>query len=141
MGSRTGLIRTILIKGLMVIGIVAGVMAILPGHAHAQSAQTKANADARWGAFWSKFSSAVTNKDRRQFIALTAKDFTDGGGFTIQQWLGSEPNTWASIRRSVRSGTKKYKGDPGDVMRITKDNSLIFEYKRGQWLFWRQLMD
>jgi len=125
----------------MAIGLTAGIVAALPTCAHAQSAETKARADARWGPFWSKFSAAVSNKNRKQFIALTAKDFTDGGGFTINDWLGSGPNTWASIRRSIRSGTKRYKGDPGDIMRITRNNSLIFEYKRGQWLFWRPLMD
>ncbi len=127
-------------RALVLAGLVLAAFVLFPVLANAQSTRTRNAANADWGAYWSKFSAAINHKDRRQFISLTSKDFTSGGGETVQQWFDGQIVSWASLRRSVRRGTKHYKGRPGDILRITKDNDLIFEYKRGKWGFIGQLI-
>lgn len=119
-----------------------GILAVVPSVSSAQSAQTQANANARWNAFWTQFRSAVANKDRKKFIGLASKNFSSAGGETIEQWIdGGEPWSWADITRSIRRGTKPDRPSQGKFYRITRNSSsetigdLIFVFENGRWKF------
>ena len=87
-------------------GLILIFMFVSAGFTQAQSAATKKAASKSWNSFWTKFSTAVKNKDRKTFIALTRKDFQDAGGGSIEEWLDS--TSWSRLRNSVNKGTKDY---------------------------------
>ena len=100
-------------------------------------AQTAANNS--WSSFWTKFSTAIKNKNRVAIKSLADSDFFDGGGGdTVTQWMRNtidKNNAWGDLYNSVRSGTKNYSSGDGKPWRVTKDNSLLFIYKNKRWQF------
>ena len=104
---------------------------LIPVSAFAQTS----TANRSWGAFWTKFSTAVNTRNRTNLKSLMASErdfFSGGGGETRDQWLRSV--SWAELQKSVRRGTKVdfYDGKPG---RLTKDNHLVFAFSGGKWRF------
>jgi len=143
MDTKSNAIFNILFRGMLVCSLAVGITLLLPATGSAQSAGDcagkrdvrcgpAAKANARWAAFWKKFSSAVSRKDGRQFIALS-KGFKSAGGETIEQYV--EWTDWSELSKSVRKGTERYEpGAPG-IIRVTRDRDLLFEYKNGSWNF------
>jgi hypothetical protein len=107
-------------------------------------AQTSA-ADKSWNAFWAKFSTAVKTKNRSTIKAMTAKDFSDGGGGdTVAEWMKytlDKNNSWGDFQNSVKKGTKTYNSGDGKPWRITKDNQFLFVYKNNRWQFFGVMGD
>lgn len=102
----------------------------------------KSNASTSWDFFWKDFITAINAKDTGKIAALTTKDFYDGGGSTIQQWLQSDvyanDKTVAAFNSLLKKGTKNFKGFDGSPYKATgknKPSDLFFEYKKGKWLF------
>jgi hypothetical protein len=96
----------------------------------------------KWVIFWKNFISAIDTKDKVIIAGLTAKDFYDGGGGTVEQWLDSEvfrtDETFADFRNKLRKGVNDFKGFDGKPYKATgrnKSGELFFEYKNNQWLF------
>lgn len=126
------ILKKILFSG----GLSLALTILLAGFAFGQSNQTAANKS--WNAFWKNFSTAVKNKDRKTFIALTVKDFQDAGGFNIEQWIDN--TSWRELGNSVNRGTTDYSQDK-EIMRITRDRGLIFVYdKENGWRFFGELV-
>ncbi len=119
-------------------GLILVFMFVFAGFTQAQSAATKKAASKNWNSFWTKFSTAVKNKDRKTFIALTRKGFFDAGGSTIEEWIDNV--SWSRLRSSVNKGTKDYSPGSKIVMRITKNRDLIFEYGKNGWRFLGELV-
>ncbi|HRH41494.1 MAG TPA: hypothetical protein PKY82_07595 [Pyrinomonadaceae bacterium] len=118
-------------------GLILILMFVSAGFTQAQSAATKKAATKSWNSFWTKFSTAVKNKDRKTFIALTRKDFQDAGGGTLKEWLDS--TSWSRLRNSVNKGTKDYSHGK-EIGRITKNKDLIFVYGKNGWRFFGELV-
>lgn len=118
-------------------GLILIFMFVSAGFTQAQSAATKKAASKSWNSFWTKFSTAVKNKDRKTFIALTRKDFQDAGGGSIEEWLDS--TSWSRLRNSVNKGTKDYSHGK-EIGRITKNKDLIFVYGKNGWRFFGELV-
>lgn len=118
-------------------GLILIFMFVSAGFTQAQSAATKKAASKSWNSFWTKFSTAVKNKDRKTFIALTRKDFQDAGGGSIEEWLDS--TSWSRLRNSVNKGTKDYSHGK-EIGRITKNRDLIFVYGKNGWRFFGELV-
>jgi len=98
--------------------------------------------DEKWNIFWKSFKTAVNKKDKNRIAELTSKDFNDGGGGTVQQWLDAEvflnDITFMKFINTVNKGTKYFKGFDGNPYKATgknKSGDLFFEYKNNQWLF------
>ena len=97
-------------------------------------AQTPA-ADKSWNSFWTKFSSAVKQKNRAALKSLMASEkefYPGGGGGTRDEYL--DLVSWRELQQSVRTGIKADRtyGKPG---RTTRDNYLIFAFTGGRWRF------
>jgi hypothetical protein len=123
-------------KSLISGGLILVLITMLSGFTLAQSNQAIANKS--WNTFWNKFSTAVKNKDRKNFIALTRKGFMDAGGSTIEEWIDN--TLWREIRKSVDEGTKDY-SHGREIMRITSNRDLIFVYdKKKGWRFFGGLV-
>jgi hypothetical protein len=95
-----------------------------------------AAASKSWTAFWEKFKTAVYHKDSTAMRKMMADDFDDGGGGgTASQWLQSmhENNSWTWYRTVVDKGTKA--GKCKIPCRSTLDGYLLFENRKGTWLW------
>lgn len=125
-----------MLRGVLCAALLLGIFAALTSEVSAQSAQTKANANARWSAFWTRFSSAVNKKDRKKVVTLASSNFFTAGGDTIHTFL--EGVNWSELRASVRKGTMPHRSNDETIMRITRDKDLMFEYRNGKWKFWGQ---
>ena len=102
----------------------------------------KNNASTSWDVFWKDFTIAINTKDTTKIAALTSKDFYDGGGSTIQQWLQSDvyanDKTFAAFNALLKKGVKNFKRFDSSPYKATgknKSGDLFFEYKKGKWLF------
>ncbi len=108
---------------------------------HEVSPVKKENREEKWMRFWKAFMSAVNNKDIKQITALTSKDFYDGGGGTVKEWLEFEvffsDQHFSEFKFSLKKGARKFK-DEGENYKATGKNDsgdLFFEYKNEQWYF------
>ena len=117
--------------------LILALFATVPNITKAQSGATKKAATKSWNTFWTKFSTAVKNKDRKAFIALTRKDFQDAGGSTIEEWIDN--TSWRELRNSVNQGTRDFSHSK-EIGRITKDKNLIFVYGKNGWKFFGELV-
>lgn len=111
--------------------LILALCLLIPATTYAQTAAT----DKSWDSFWTKFSAAVSLKNRAAVKSLMASEkdfFSGGGGETRDEWLKSV--YWPDLKGSVRSGIKKYNYD-GKPGRKTKDNYLIFAFIGGRWRF------
>jgi len=102
----------------------------------------KSNKEEKWDIFWKEFNSAITTKDKTKIAELTSKEFYDGGGSTIQEWLESEvfasETKLNAFKNILKKGTKNYKGFDNNPYKATgrnKSGDLFFEYKNNKWLF------
>jgi hypothetical protein len=100
-----------------------------------QAQAQNAAADKSWNSFWTKFSTAVKQKNRVALKSLMVSErefYPGGGGGTRDEWLNLV--SWSELQKSVRSGIKADRtyGKPG---RTTRDNWLIFAYTGGRWRF------
>lgn len=143
MDTRSNAIINILFRGLLVCSLAVGITLLLPATGSAQSAGDcagtrdvrcgpGAQANARWAAFWKKFSSAVSRKDARKFVALST-GFKSAGGETIEQYV--EWTDWSELSKSVRKGTERYESGAPRIIRVTRDRGRLFEYTNGTWNF------
>ena len=106
---------------------------LVPSVASAQNAASKS-----WQPFWTKFSAVVKSKSKANIkrLMVAENNFLDGGGGeTRNQWLNRIAGCcWREIQNSVAGGTVPY--NEGDFKgRITKDQTLIFQYTGGRWYF------
>jgi hypothetical protein len=96
-------------------------------------------ANKSWLAFWTKFSTAVKNKDRVAVkrLMVPEEDFMDGGGIeTRDEYLErlDKDRSWGLLQRSIVKGTTTY--NYGDTnQRSTKDGHLVFHFVNGMWRF------
>lgn len=102
---------------------------------------TGSSKEEKWNSFWKNFINAVNTKDKKRIAELTSKDFYDGGGGTVHEWLEMEvffsDKHFSAFKSALLKGAKKFKG-LGDSYKATgKNNSgdLFFEYKNEQWVF------
>lgn len=96
----------------------------------------QSQANKSWSGFWAKFSTAINKKDTPSLRKMMSDDFFDGGGGgTADQWLTSMQtnNSWTFYKPIVAKGTKVGKCDV--PCRSTKDGYLLFEYRKGKWLW------
>ena len=98
--------------------------------------------DEKWDIYWKDFTTAIYAKDKKRIAELTSKDFYDGGGGTVEQWLDSEvflnDKTFTAFKDILKKGVKDFKGYDGNPYKATgknKSGDLFFEYKNTQWLF------
>ena len=124
-------------KKYLFIILILALFAVTPNFIQAQSAATKKVATKSWNAFWTKFSTAVKNKYRKTFIALTRKGFFDAGGSNIEEWIDNV--SWSRLRSSIKKGTKDY-SHGREIARITRNRDLIFEYGKNGWRFFGELV-
>ena len=96
----------------------------------------------QWNVFWKSFTTAIYAKDKNRIAELTSKDFYDGGGGTVQQWLDAEvfinDKKFTAFKNILKTGTRNFKGYDGHPYKATGKNrsgDLFFEYKNDQWLF------
>ncbi len=104
---------------------------LIPASAFAQTS----TANKSWNSFWTKFSTAVNQKNRVGLKSLMASErdfFSGGGGETRNEWLASV--SWTELKKSVRRGVKVDNSD-GKPGRLTKDNHLVFGFLGGKWRF------
>jgi hypothetical protein len=104
----------------------------VPHFVSAQNAAEKA-----WKPFWTKFSTAIKNKNRVALKGMMARDFQTGGydeGDPRDAWLKpykGDAKFWRDHQQSVAKGTKSC----GKNCRVTTNNYLVFEYQNGRWLW------
>lgn len=101
----------------------------VPSVALAQSAANKS-----WQPFWTKFSAAVTKKNRVALKGMISNQFECGGGFcSPNEWIQTidKSKKWQRTQRSIKSGAKSN----GKNRRITNDDYLYFEFENGRWLW------
>jgi hypothetical protein len=98
--------------------------------------------DEKWDIFWKDFTTAIYAKDKKRIAELTSKDFYDGGGGTVLEWLDAEvflnDETFTAFKNILKKGVKDFKGYDGNPYKATgknKSGDLFFEYKNNQWLF------
>jgi hypothetical protein len=118
----------------------------VPSMSYAQSAAEKS-----WQPFWTKFSSAVKNKNFNALDALTLKPFhtSDETWDSLEQFFGSDKESrnysWKQLAESVKSGTKKMgmidlagTGRSADkrLGRVTNNDYAIFVYTKNGWRWW-----
>ena len=93
---------------------------------------------AGWNTFWKQFSSAVKSKNKAAVkrLMVSESNFLDGGGGeTRNEWLNRIAKCcWSDMQRSVAGGTVSY-SESGFKGRITKDQTLLFQYTGGKWYF------
>ena len=96
----------------------------------------------KWTIYWKAFTTAINTKDKKTIAALTSKDFYDGGGGTVEQWLDGEifvnEKKFNHFKMILNKGTKSFKNEGGGPYKATGKNSsgdLFFEYKNNEWLF------
>ena len=107
-----------------------------------QIPSNKTTTDEKWDIFWKDFTTAIYEKDKKRIAELTSKDFYDGGGGTVQEWLDAEvfltEETFTAFKNTLKKGVKDFKGYDGNPYKATgknKSGDLFFEYKNNQWLF------
>jgi len=97
--------------------------------------------EGKWNSFWKDFTEAINSKNKSRIIELTAKDFYDGGGGTVDYWMDSDvysnEKRFNFYKALLKKGAKNFKGE-GLLYKATGKNDagdLFFEYKNEQWLF------
>jgi hypothetical protein len=97
--------------------------------------------ETKWTIFWKEFTTAIYAKDKNKIATLTSKDFYDGGGGTVIEWLDAEvfrnDQSFKTFKAKLAKGAKSYKGfgAPYKATGQNKSGDLFFEYKSGNWLF------
>ncbi|MFT3911674.1 MAG: hypothetical protein QM737_19785 [Ferruginibacter sp.] len=102
----------------------------------------KMSREEKWTIYWKAFTTAINTKDKKSIAALTSKDFYDGGGGTVEQWLDGEvfvnEKQFNLYKTILKKGAKSFKNEGGGPYKATGKNDsgdLFFEYKNSQWLF------
>jgi hypothetical protein len=111
----------------------------VPSASFAQSKRTTETANKTWDAFWSKFSTAVKNKNKATIKSLASSRFTwHDADDTVSAWLKNLDSSklWYLVQNSVKKGTMTYDSGEKKPWQVTRDNHLLFVFENGSWRFY-----
>ncbi|MEO8770405.1 MAG: hypothetical protein ABI402_09985 [Ferruginibacter sp.] len=96
----------------------------------------------KWTLFWKDFTNAITSKNKKRIAELVSKDFFDGGGSTLEQWLDNDVyfdnKHFNAIKLKLAKGAKSFNSYGYGPYKATGKNNigdLFFQYKNGNWEF------
>jgi hypothetical protein len=96
----------------------------------------------KWAIFWKDFTNAILTKNKKRIAELVSKDFFDGGGSTLEQWLDSDvyfdTKHFNAIKLKLAKGVRSFKNEGYGPYKATGKNDigdLFFQYKNGNWEF------
>ncbi len=100
-------------------------------------------AENEWSVFQANFIDAIRKKDKKKIIALTSKNFSDGGGGeTIEEWLTNialtDQHTIDFLSRIVAQKLETSVLKDGTIEKVTGKNEqgdLYFDYVNQEWKF------
>ena len=96
----------------------------------------------KWTIFWKDFTTAIITKNKKRVAELVSKDFFDGGGSTLEQWLDSDvyfdSKHFNVIKLKLAKGARSFNNGNYAPYKATGKNDigdLFFQYKNGSWEF------
>jgi hypothetical protein len=90
-----------------------------------------------WPSFWRVIVSAINTKNRAALKSMMPREFFDGLEIvTPDEWFKfvDSRRLWRDLQKSFRGGTVTYR-DQAVPTRLTRDRTVYFEFRNGQWYF------